>query len=137
MFHRHEGKCEMSERIGKGWITLEYVWRIGVRPLMWLVRIAVVAVAVGCISWMLDHGTTSGVFTFVALYAVWEIGRAIRSIKPMNISVTRGEKLIVQRGASVSVPKADLDRVIEAIARQEAAAAPSANPHPMKAQRDK
>ena len=107
-------------RVNKGWTTLEYCWRFGVRPLMWLVKFAAICLALGAISWGLSTGRTDGVIALLIAYAVWEISRAIRSINHITLNVARGEKLIVQSGASVSVPSKDLDRVIEAIGRQEA-----------------
>lgn len=104
-----------------GWTTLEYCWRFGVRPMMWVVRLAVVAWGIGSLSWLLTYGHELGVIAGLLAYGIWEIGRSIRLVQPLNIHVTRGEKLIVQRGASVSVPKQDIDRLIEIIGRQEAA----------------
>lgn len=104
----------------RGWSTLEYCWRFGVRPLMWMVRLALVAWAIGCLSWLIAQGTHEGVIAAIAIYGIWEIGRSIRSVTHMTVNIAKGDKLIVQRGANVSVPKQDLDRVIEAIGRQEA-----------------
>lgn len=108
-------------RTNKAWTTFEYCWRFGVRPLMWAVRITLLVMAAATVTFLTDHTSTLGMFTVVLIYGIWEIGRSIRSVQPMNISVTKRNRLIVEPGASISVPKADLDRVIEAIARQEAA----------------
>lgn len=107
-------------RVHKGWTTFEYCWRFGVRPLMWAVRLAVVVMAAAVITLLLPHVSTLGMFTVALLYGIYEIGRSIRAIQPLNISIAKGEVLTVESGATISVPKADLDRVIDAIARQEA-----------------
>jgi hypothetical protein len=109
-------------RISRGWSTFEYCWRFGVRPLMWLVRLAVFTWALAAISWVSGHISDTGVIAGTIIYGMWEIGRSIRAITPLHVNVARGEKLIVQRGATVSVPKQDIDRLLEAIARQEARA---------------
>ena len=76
----------------RGWTTLEYCWRFGVRPLMWLVRLALVAWGIGCLSWLISQGTHDGVIAGIAIYGIWEIGRSIRSIQPLTINVARGER---------------------------------------------
>ena len=106
--------------INKGRSTFEYCWRFGVRPLMWLVRISLVFWAVASIVWFTDFLTVTGFALFIAVYGIWEVCRPIRDYRPMTIHVTRGETLVVEPGATVSVPKADLDRLLESIARQEA-----------------
>lgn len=110
-------------RVDKRWSTFEYCWRFGIRPLMWLVRLALIASAVAVISLLLGYMSTLGLACFIALYGIWEIGRSIRSISHLTVNVARGEKLIVQRGAVVSVPKQDIDRLLETLARQEPPAA--------------
>ena len=109
-------------RTDKAWTTFEYCWRFGVRPLMWLVRLAVIVTSVASVTLLIDHTSATGMFVVALLYGIWEIGRSIRSIQPMNVSIAKGNVLKVESGASISVPKADLDRLIETIARQEAKA---------------
>lgn len=103
----------------RGWITFEYCWRFGVRPLMWLVRLGTVAWAIAMLSLFLDHASLVGVGCLIAIYGIWEIGRSIRSIQPLHVNVARGERLIVQKGATVSVPKQDIDRLLATIAKYE------------------
>jgi hypothetical protein len=87
---------------------------------MWLVRLVLVAASVMSLSTAATYMTPTGLACFIAIYATWEIGRSIRSVKPLYVNVARGEKLIVQTGATISVPKGDIDRLLEELARQEA-----------------
>jgi hypothetical protein len=107
-------------RTDKRWTTIEYLWRFALRPFRWLITATLFMAAVGVTGWALEAGNGLAVISTLIIYGIWEIGQSIRSVKPMVFNVARGEKLIVQKGAQVSVPKADLDRVIEAIGRQSA-----------------
>ena len=102
------------------WTTVEYLWRFALRPLMWLVRIATVGICVAVLTWLAPYIEVGGMIVFVALYGIWEIGRSIRSITPLNVNIARGETLIVESGASVSVPSVEMDRLIKSLGEQEA-----------------
>lgn len=102
------------------WTTVKYLGRFALRPLMWLVRLAIVAGCVGALTWLIPYTEIGGMIVFVAIYGIWEIGRSIRSITPMSINIARGENLIVEAGASVSVPAADIDRMLKALGEMEA-----------------
>lgn len=99
--------------------TFRYLRRFSMRPLMWLIRLVIVAGCVGALTWLIPYTEIAGMVVFVGIYGIWEIGRSIRSITPINVNVARGEKLIVQSGASISVPSADLDRVIKTLGEYE------------------
>ncbi|MEO9297602.1 hypothetical protein [Devosia alba] len=100
--------------------TFRYLRRFSMRPLMWLIRLVIVAGCVGALTWLIPYTEIAGMVVFVGIYGIWEIGRSIRSITPLNVNIARGETLIVESGASVSIPAADIDRVIETIGRYEA-----------------
>jgi hypothetical protein len=101
-----------------GALMFRYCWRFAVRPTMWLIRVTLFIVAAAVISFAVQYSTLIGMATLVSIYGIYEIGRSIRSLQPVIVNIAKGENLVVQSGASVSVPKQDLDRVIEIIARR-------------------
>lgn len=104
----------------RGWTTIEYCWRLGLRPLMWAVRLGAIAWAAASLTLLADAITPLGMFTLVLIYGIWEVSGLIRSNRPLHINIAKGETLVVENGATISVPKEDIDRLIETIGRQEA-----------------
>ena len=97
-----------------------YLRRFALRPMLWLVRVTSVFACIALLSLLLDYVTMTSIAVCVAIYAIWEIGRSIRSIQPLNVNIARGENLIVEAGASVSIPAVEMERVITIISGLEA-----------------